>query len=130
MVEQYQRTEVNKPLVDYSFDILNSVSQGSFTKWSIVYDISNKKVYFKTNSNQQKKFFSLSDFNYSCSSQPLTYPINKGDKGDVSKNFTAYSNEENKKMLRQAFRESSSSISIAETLQNAVGEFATEVKCR
>jgi hypothetical protein len=83
-------------------------------------------VYFKTNSTSKKSSFSLSDFNYSCSSQPLSYPVNKGDKGDVSKNFTAYSNEENKKMLRQAFRESSSSISIAETLQNAVGEFAAK----
>ena len=42
-------------LVPYAFDILNSVSQGTHTKWSIVYDISNKQIHFKTADFQQEK---------------------------------------------------------------------------
>jgi choloylglycine hydrolase len=129
LVGQYESTNVNKPLVDYSFDILNAVSQGSFTKWSIVYDISNKKVYFKTNSNPQKRFFSMANFNYSCSSQPLCYNMSKNNSGDVTKNFTAYSNAENKKVLNEAFKESSTGISIDKRLQDSLGEFASAVKC-
>jgi hypothetical protein len=40
MVQKF--TAVNEPPVDYAFSILKKVSQGAFTKWSIVYDISNR----------------------------------------------------------------------------------------
>ncbi|HVG42407.1 MAG TPA: linear amide C-N hydrolase, partial [Chitinophagaceae bacterium] len=73
MVQQYQSANVNKPLVDYSFEVLNKVSQRGFTKWSIVYDISNKKVYFKTSSHPLQKSFSIANFGYACSTQPVMY---------------------------------------------------------
>ena len=47
MVQQYRGSDVKKPILDYSFDILQNVSQGTFTKWSIVYDVTNKKIYYK-----------------------------------------------------------------------------------
>jgi len=129
MVQQYQQTEVNKPLVDYSFDILNAVSQASFTKWSIVYDISNRKVYFKTSSNGKKRSFSLNDFNYQCSSTPLSYHLNAKDMGEISKSFTAFSSQQNKKMLKQAFAETGTAVNIKEELQNSLGAFAEAITC-
>ncbi|HKG68635.1 MAG TPA: linear amide C-N hydrolase [Segetibacter sp.] len=130
MVEQYQKTNNNKPLVDYSFEILNNVAQPGYTKWSIVYDITKKKIYFKTNSYQQLKSFSLKDFNYSCSSQPLLYDMAKNDKGDISGRFVAFRNDQNKKMLKEAFKESSGSVNIGEALQNSVADFAAAVGCK
>jgi choloylglycine hydrolase len=129
MVENYQSTNVNKPLIDYSFDILQAVAQPGFTRWSIVYDISNKKVYFKTSSNQQKKFFSLNDFNYSCPATALSYNMNQNSSGDISKSFTQFSNVQNTKMLKQAFIETGMAVNIKEELQNSLGEFAAAVAC-
>jgi penicillin V acylase-like amidase (Ntn superfamily) len=127
MIEQYKQAKTNKPLVDYSFDILEKVAQGDFTKWSIVYDITNRKIYFKTSDHAQQKMISMNDFNYACSTQPKSYNINQDDRGDVSKRFVAFNNEANKKMLKTAFKESG--LSIKEELQSAVGEFAAEVRC-
>lgn len=129
MVQQYKKTNSKKALVDYSFEILNNVAQGGFTKWSIVYDITNRKVYFKTSSHQQQKSFSLSNFNYSCSSRPLSYNMAQNDKGDISRKFVAFANEQNKKMLKEAFKESRGSVNISEALQNSVADFAAVVRC-
>ncbi|HLL43653.1 MAG TPA: linear amide C-N hydrolase, partial [Segetibacter sp.] len=96
MVQQYQKTNNNKSLVDYSFEILNKVAQGGFTKWSIVYDITNRKVYFKTSTNQQQKSFSLNNFNYSCSSQAVSYNVAQNVKGDIIRRLVAFRNEQNK----------------------------------
>lgn len=127
MIQQYKQAKTNKPLVDYSFDILDKVTQPGFTKWSIVYDITNKKIYFKTSGHQQQKMMAMNDFNFDCSAQPKSYNINQDDKGDISKRFIAFNNEANKKMLKQAFRESG--LNIKEELQNSLGEFVEAVRC-
>lgn len=129
MLQQYKQAKTDKPLVDYSFEILNKVAQPGFTKWNIVYDITNKKIYFKTSNHQQQKMVSLNDFDYACSSLPKSYNLNQDDKGDISKRFVAFNKQVNKKMLKQAFRESEG-ISIDEKLQDAVGDFAGVAKCR
>jgi penicillin V acylase-like amidase (Ntn superfamily) len=37
----------NESIIDHAFNTLNSVSQQLFTKWSIVYDVTSMRVYFK-----------------------------------------------------------------------------------
>ena len=59
MIQQLN-TSIAKPLVDYAFDILAKVAQGNFTKWSIVYDITNKTIQFRTNRFKEIKTMSFS----------------------------------------------------------------------
>ena len=129
MVQRYEQTTVNKPLVDYSFDILDKVSQPGLTKWSIVYDMTEKKIYFKTSDNSAQRFLSISDFSYKCSGMSSTYNISEDDKGIINKKFTGYSNDANKKIMKQAFRESSD-LNIPEALQNLASQlsFNSEVR--
>jgi choloylglycine hydrolase len=128
MLQQYKQAKTTKLLVDYSFDILNKVAQPGFTKWSIVYDITNKKIFFKTSSRPQEKIVAMNAFDYACSSQPKSYNLNQDDKGDISKRFLVFNIEENKKMVKKAFKESEG-LNIKEELQDAVGQFAGGVKC-
>lgn len=128
MITQYKQAKTAKPLVDYSFDILNKVAQPGFTKWSIVYDITNKKIYFKTSNYEQQKLISFNDFNYDCTSVAKTYNMNQEGAGNISKRFVAYNNEANTKLLKKAFKESKG-INIKEELQNSLGVFAGGVKC-
>lgn len=75
MVQQYQKVNLKKPAIEYSFEVLDKVSQPDFTKWSIVYDITNKRILFKTSDNKSVRSFSTSSFNYQCNSTPMIYDL-------------------------------------------------------
>lgn len=62
MVKEYKEEAV----IDYSFTILDSVSQGVHTRWSIVYDIAHMAIYYKTQVNPSVRNLSLSQFDFSC----------------------------------------------------------------
>lgn len=129
MVQKFHRVKTEQPIVEYAFDILNNVSQGSFTKWSIVYDISNKKIAFKTEGNKQVKTFSFSDFDFSCNGRPNQLNMNQDLIGDVSKKFSAYTNENNHTYLKMAFDASKPQINVSEESIKKMAEVAANVKC-
>ena len=60
----------------------------------------------------------------------MSYNLAQNDNGDnISRKFVAYVNEENKKILKAAFKESKGSVNISEELQNAVADFPGVVRC-
>ncbi|NTW26027.1 MAG: linear amide C-N hydrolase [Lentimicrobium sp.] len=63
-------------LVDYGFSVLAQVAQGDATQWSIIYDITDMKIYFRTNSNKTIKSLKFADFNYACNEPALRLDIN------------------------------------------------------
>ncbi len=119
-VQQYQAANTKEPIVSYGLKTLDAVAQGSFTKWKIVYDITNKQVHFKTVANENVKILALKDFDLSAQAEPLSLDINDAVKGNVAKSFTAFSPAYNKQMLKKAFAESSSRFQIPAHLQEAV----------
>jgi penicillin V acylase-like amidase (Ntn superfamily) len=114
MIENYSNNSVNSD-VDYSFDILKSVAQGHATKWSIVYDIKNLKVYFKifetptltdtqiiylTDEGTAKtKIVDLKEFDFNCSSPSLVMDLEIDKEGLVNSCLTEYTTEINKKYI-------------------------------
>jgi penicillin V acylase-like amidase (Ntn superfamily) len=99
MVKNYPIKSSNKSVIDYSFDVLESVKQSNFTKWSIVYDISQRKIYFKSELNPELKWVNFSNINFSCLSNQLFFNINQGMNGNISKNFIPFSDAVNKRVL-------------------------------
>lgn len=91
MIQQYKANPEGKSLVDQSFAILDKVSQGDYTKWTIVYDISDKKIYFKTEKFQQLRSISFSSFNFSCNTASKVLDINRTEQGNMSSYFADYS---------------------------------------
>lgn len=58
-VANFLKLYYNQPPIDYSFQILDTVKQGD-TRWSMIYDIRNLRVYFKFHRCETVKVF---DFN-------------------------------------------------------------------
>jgi penicillin V acylase-like amidase (Ntn superfamily) len=56
----------------YAFDTLEQVSQGNFTVWSIVYDVSRLQISFQTRKNPRLRSIDLKSLNFSCA-QPRHY---------------------------------------------------------
>lgn len=102
MLNSYSKSQ-NGNAVDYGFEILNRVNQVSATKWSIVYDIKNMKVYFKTYDNKSIKNidFALLDFN--CSAPVVMLDINSDLEGNINTSMKEYSSKDNRKLIEDSY---------------------------
>ncbi len=95
MIEAYNGKEDR---IDYSYKILESVSQPGGTKWSIVYDISNKVIYYRSEINPVRQEIDLKNINFSCNDQSLFVPMSeKLSEGPGFRNLTY---EDNVNMFR------------------------------
>ena len=127
MVQQFTTTK-EEP-VNYAFDILNKVAQPGYTKWSIVYDITNRKIYFTTSEQTQRKQVAFSDFDFTCKNTPPFINLNSGNKGPVSKFFTPLNYELNKTLIERSARESESRIKVRDIFIKGAAEYFTKVQC-
>lgn len=107
-------------IVNDAFEILKSVSQGLGTKWSIVYDINDMRIYFKvfetpTIVGEQKiflkqpgqaemKLVDFKNFDFNCSKYVKVLNLNEDFSGAVDSHFIDYSTELNKKYIAETFK--------------------------
>lgn len=129
MVQEYHQNNSNEAPVDYAFSILNNISQGSYTKWSIVYDITNRQIHFVSNTMQQRRQINLLDFDFTCNNTPLAFSLSDRRSGDVSKYFTTLTAEQNKKLIEKSFDESASQLNVQRAARNAAAEYFQQVAC-
>lgn len=130
MVSNLKTGNINLPLTDYAFTILDKVSQGDFTKWSIVYDINNKKVLFKTADHKTIRSFSFSAFDFSCSATPKMFDMSQAGKGDISAFFILPDKKIKRAAIDKAIRESSQYVTISEAEKKILIEFEDKIKCK
>ncbi len=112
MVKSY-KPGVSKPPLDYAFDILKSVSwsgEGKWkeftwttnTKWSVVWDLQNLRVYFRTLENRKIRNFDLASFDFSCGGPVKALDINRELSGDVASEFIDYTYRLNRNLVENA----------------------------
>lgn len=105
--------------VEYAFDILKSVSQGPSTKWSIVYDITDLKLYirvfetpmivgqnkifFKNPGEYIYKFIDIKNFTFDCKTISQVIDIENSTEGEVSESFVDYTTSLNKEYISKTF---------------------------
>ena len=129
MIQQYD-SKVHGSVINYSFSILNKVAQGSFTKWSIVYDLSDLKIYFKTNTQQGVKSVNFSSFDFQCSQKPMSLELNTSVSGDVSMKFLPFSSVINLKTVKKSFAESMDRISVPASYSEKIVDYQQKITCR
>lgn len=130
MVQQFQATDVKEEPVDFAFNILKNVAQVDYTKWSIVYDITNRQIHFVANGNKERKTLSMRDFNYSCNVQPLAFNLSDKRSGNITKYFSPLDFEQNKKIIQQSAKEAASEVPVSENYQNRAANYFRLVSCR
>lgn len=102
MVKAY-KPEAGKTAVDYGFNILKTIDQGDYTRWSIIYDIKNLAVYFRTSDNRKIKNIKLADLNFSCATDVKMLDINSDLEGNVNGNMVNYTYEVNRKLIEDSY---------------------------
>lgn len=95
-----KRPKNSEALVPATFKILDSVSDDE-TKWSIVYDPSRFKIFFKTKSRPDIKEVSLNYFDWSCGAAVKVLDINTSAKQDVSSSFEDYNDKVNTSIVEK-----------------------------
>ena len=95
-------------IVDYGFNILESVGSPARTQWSVIFDIKSEKIIFKSLQNRIKRELSISDFDYSCDSELKMLDIQKSNNIDIHSQFIIFSPDhyrEYKTNLYKAYRD-------------------------
>ena len=84
--------------IRYAFDTLDSVAQGAYTRWSIVYDLRAGRVYWRTRENRKIRSVTLAAFNFSCAAPVKLLDIKAG-AGDVARLFADYTPAANRGLV-------------------------------
>ena len=105
-IEQYVADERGDPIAQ-AFEILEEVSHGEITRWSIVYDVKNLAVQFKTGKSPKIKSLNLKDFDFNCNAPCRILDIDCDVTGDVHAFFIDYTTEINKKLIRDSWKNTS-----------------------
>lgn len=130
MIQQLHTTNSQKPVADYAFDILNEVAQGNYTKWSIVYDLTNKTIHFKTNRFKQIKTVSFSSFDFDCSSVAKVWDMNQTASGKIDNLFTNFTADINKRIVNVSAKESEANVNISPQNRERLWQYASTIKCK
>jgi len=108
-LNNYQLEALESPL-DFSFDLLKRVSWTakrerwtSRTVWSIVYDVNNLQIYFRTFANQEIRSINLNAVDFSCDTPAKVLDVNADLSGDVTDKFVAYTRQLNRDLTANAF---------------------------
>lgn len=102
-IKDYQsQRHPSMPIVEYAFNILSAVSQGT-TAWSIVYDVTDSRIYFKTVRENEIKIISFRELDFTCGPPVKVLDMNTDLKGNVTKQFKDYTTEMNRKMVFSVF---------------------------
>ena len=101
MIQEYNK-EI--PIIDYSFDILSSVSTYD-TQWSIVYDVSNSRIYYKTKKYDKLKWIDLKHFDFHCNSKTLYLNVNTQQIKSLNEKFKPYNINANKQLVNNIYKD-------------------------
>lgn len=117
-----------KAPVDYAFGTLGRVAQGEKTKWSIVYDINNRLLFYRTAANTKVREISLKDVDFACKSPVALMDIDAGS-GDVTRGLQPYTLQANRKLIADAFGKTDFLKGIPAQTIDAIAAYPESAKC-
>jgi penicillin V acylase-like amidase (Ntn superfamily) len=92
----------SKPAPDkvaYAFQVLHDVSAGRNTVRSIVHDLAERRIYFRTPNNPAVKYLDLDDLDFAPGARVMTIDLDTAGSGDVSGRLVPYSAAANRRIV-------------------------------
>jgi penicillin V acylase-like amidase (Ntn superfamily) len=129
MLSSYKKSQ-SEEIVDYAFSILESVDNPEWTQWSIVYDVTNKTVHFRTKDAPRKKIFSFKQFDFDCHSPSKVFDMQTNKKGDIRGQFIEYSTAINRKLIGNSFRGTEFLANTPDTALDRRAKYPESIICR
>lgn len=129
MIEEYDPSKHGNT-VDYSFRILSSVSQGAYTRWSIVYDMKALKIFFRTSDAPEVKTINMNEFAHDCSVPVMFIDINFPYGGNVSSSMLAYNYRANRRLIESSYEGVDILRSTPRKERNLMAAYPGRLKCK
>jgi choloylglycine hydrolase len=86
-----------------AFALLGEVAQGDYTQWSIVYDLRERRAYFKTRLSPAVRWLDVDDVAADCTAPVMVIDVNAPHAGNAAPRLSAYSYEKNHRLVQAAF---------------------------
>lgn len=90
--------------VAYAFETLDQVAQGSYTQWSIVYEIDRGRVHFRTQSHRPVRTLSLADLKFECGQPVRVLSLDAKVQGNVARHLVPYTRQINYDLVSTSAR--------------------------
>jgi penicillin V acylase-like amidase (Ntn superfamily) len=129
MVARFRDPATKAAPVDYAFSILNKVAQGDFTKWSIVYDINDRSLYFTTHDHKERKTLSLSGIDFSCSAPLRAFPLESPKSGDIASALAPLDASTHRAILEKSVKESNAYVQLSKDEVDKVAGYFAQPSC-
>ncbi|WP_416148971.1 linear amide C-N hydrolase [Salipaludibacillus sp. HK11] len=93
-----------KPSLQSMWNWIGKRVPPTFTYWSIVFDLNNFTIYLKDQKNKNIRQFSIQQFDFAHLDHALSLPIDNQLCGDITNNFTPYSNKDNERIITISYK--------------------------
>ena len=100
LIQDYNQAPTNDNPVDYSWNILNSVTPGV---WQLVYDVNNKVLLFKSDKGPGIKELNMSTIDFSNKTPVMYLDINVDFSGNVLSKFSEFTSAINRDYVSKGF---------------------------
>lgn len=100
------KAKKNKDAIDYAFKILEDVypSNEETTRWSIVFDTKNFKIYYRSYNNKKIRGIDFNEFDFNCQTPVKMLEVHNDLSGDVTHSFIDYSHDLTLDLLLKAIK--------------------------
>jgi len=94
------------------------------TRWSIVYDLGASVVYFRTDTNEAIRRFTVQSFDFSCRTPMKMFDVTAPGSGDVASAFVDYSRAANRAVLEASYTKTPFARGTSDTERTAAADHA------
>ncbi len=116
--------------VQHSFAMLDDVAQGDHTQWSIVYDIKERRAYFRTRAAREIRWIDIDGMPLECTTPVRMLDINAPLSGDVASNLKTYTADANMKLVRSSFANTPFLSGTSPELRDELANYPSATSCR
>ncbi len=114
--------------VGYAFGILDKVA-GDYTMFRIVYDVKEGRIHFRTKSNPAQRYIDMNRFDFVCDTPVMVLDMAAGEGGDVTDLFTAYTFDDNYRLIKASFSETSFLADIPDSVLREIAAYPARLTC-
>ncbi|HKW93988.1 MAG TPA: linear amide C-N hydrolase [Methylomirabilota bacterium] len=101
------------------FEVLASVAQPNFTRWSVVYDLTAREIHFRTDGSPSIRRVTLAGLDFSCRTPVKMLDVTGTGSGDVTDAFVDYNVSANRALLEAAFTKATALPAVPKTVRDA-----------